>query len=703
MNTVNEKVQKYLKDLKPDSDAAPQGDLARSYGYFQFEGKWLKGDRIREAIDAVTDENDALIFRAHGWSALRGDTDQMLQTKMGLVYDNTANGIKQNINALQTQLNNTSDAATKMQLQAMIGEQNQALANNAKERATITGQKGLSQDQREGIQESLYRNAWRSNVVNSYSYRQEKKEYKANMPLIFHDRMQIQAQQWAKDYDLRVKEYELRKFKTEAEVDKMNSAGNGFVNNPNLPLTQQVLNDGNNQMESPVKMIDQFNSEYFQANYAYYKQMYNLLGAHDTKGRFENKNGEWIPKAQYAGQVDKEVADLVGKMDNYANLSDAERAELNKVLPTDPTELQQLFAFKGKVTSLKAFSKIAQDKETEIINAGIANGKIDFDWRNVMVRVNDGKTVKDMPIQDALALGLVDTPGGKSGVYGDDVKITAIPGYKYPEAFDIAQKPGLSELVPMVGRHFKRREDDDSDVYSIKSLRKYVKNQRDDAERIYKKVGGTVFNSYSVPLPLSSLNKVQKEVIQKQLTGFIDTDDAESVNPLEGRVEYNFNSNKPVYQVKVEYKKKGKQQTPQWIDVTQTVTDNMYNSTFGIQSAFPKSDLSHVWGLTLSKDGSTPFAKGDNYKDAVRTTLDNYPFQVSTVRNVTNGSVGTKVKIALPVGGGKTVEVNVKNFETGTMLFPPDVDMVQRYLDTVLGTPEKKAAFYKLHGLEQPK
>lgn len=558
----------------------------------------------------------------------------------------------------------------------------------------------LNEAQREGIQESLYRGAWRNNVQNSFAFQQNKTEFKANMPLIFHDRMEIQAQQWAKDYDLRVKEYDLRKLKTEFEMGQIGV--NSFSYNPNLPFTQQVLTNDQNQMQSPVKMIDQFNTEYFQANYAYYRQLYNLVGANDTKGRFESKNGEWIPKQAFAAQIDKEVGDMVGKMDNYANLSTAERDELNKLLPTDPTELQGLFQFKTRLTSLKAFSKIAQDKETEIINAGIAHGKLDFDWRGIMVRVTDGDTIKDMPVQDAVALSSQDTPGGKRGVFGDDVKITAIPGFNYPEGFDIARRAGLSEVVGG-GAIAKLREDSDSDVYSIKSLRKYVTDKRDDAEKIYQKVGGSVFNSYSVPLPVSGLTKFQKEVVQKQLAGFVDTDDAESVNPLEGQVQYNFNANKPSYQVKVEYKKKGKQQDPAWIDITQTVTDNLNNSSFGIHSAFPKSDLSHVWGLTLGKDGATPFSKSDNYKDAIRTTLDNYPFQVSTVKNMVNGSMGTRVKVALPVGEGKTVEVNVKNFETGTMLFPPDTEMVQRYLDVVLGTPEKKAAFYKLHGLEQPK
>jgi len=229
-----------------------------------------------------------------------------------------------------------------------------------------------------------------------------------------------------------------------------------------------------------------------------------------------------------------------------------------------------------------------------------------------------------------------------------------------------------------------------------------VANMRDEASRIYQKAGGQVFNSYSVPIPFNTLSEQNQEVIQKQLASVVPGEaDVEYINPVDSRIEYDFNNNKPVYKVRVQYKKGSKLQPVEEIDVSNLVMNG--GGGFGIQSAFPTSNISHAWGLTLAKDGSTPFNQADNYSSSLRTTNDNYPFQVSTIPNSLNGTVGTKVKIALPVGGGKTVEVNVKNFETGTMLFPPDVDMIQRYLDVVLGTPEKKAAFYKLHGLQQPK
>lgn len=686
MNTINEKVQKYLKDLKPDAESMPSGDLQKSYGYFQVDGKWLKGDRIKEAIDAVTDENDAIVFRAHGNSVLGRDTDVQLKSKLGAIYDNTSASIKSTINTLQTNYNNTSDAATKLEIQNMINQQKTALVENEKEKMQWYTKPTLQKEEREGIQESLYRNAWKSNLTNSYAYKQQKTEYKSNMPLIFHDRMQIQAQQWAKDYDLRVAEYELRKTKTEAEIGKlnMNIFGNG---GGNLPLTQVPITDENNQQKSPEKFIDQFNSEYFQSNYKYYSYLYNILGSHDTKQRFENKNGEWIPKTAYSGQIDKEVRDLVLKLDNYANLTEAERTEVHKLLPTDPTELQALFQYKSKITSMKAFSKIAQDKESEIIDAAIAKGKIPFDWRGITVRVKDEKGTKDMPIQDLFAL-----TSGPNAIYGDNVEVTGVPGTKYPEGFKL---PG--------GKDFKSDGwfPDIPDIMTVKSLKSYVGKMREKAEKEYIQGGGSMFNSYKVPIPFETLSKPQKEILQKQLSTFVPAEDVGTINPIDGRIEYNFNTGKPVYKLTVQYKKgtKDKNKGPVEIDVTDAVVNS---NGVGISQIFPKSDISHVWGLSLAKNGSTPFTSSDNYRDAIRTTVDNYPFQVSTIPNSLNGTVGARVKIAVPIGGGKTVEVNVKNFQDNSLVFPPDTEMIKNYLDVIFSTPEKKARFYKEHGLTIP-
>lgn len=681
MNMINEKVQKYLKELKPDAESMPQGDLAKSYGYFQVDGKWLKGDRIREAINAVTDENDSLIFKAHGWAALNNNSDRDLQDKIGLVYDTTSANIKRQINTLQTQLNNTSDAGTKMQIEQLIQQQKTALVVNEKEKKAFIGKPQLSSEEREGIQESLYRNAWQSNIENSYGYNQQKTEYKANMPLIFHDRMQLQAEQWAKDYDLRVANYELNKAKTEAEINKLNAeaglAGGGFGGGgTGLPVTQQANTGTNNEQKSPEKLIDQLHAEYFGAAQQYNRYMLNLLGANDTKGRFENVNGEWIPKPEYKDQIDKETQDLNTKVENYAKLSDAERAEVDKLLPTDKNELQAMFMQRSKITALKAFDKMARDKETEAINLAIANGKMDFDWRNVGITI--GSNYKQMTVEEALTLY-------NAGVLTDDTDLSGIA---------VNPNTGMA--------YFENNNFFPTSIDNLKDLKKGVEKMRAEAEKEYSKAGGNMFNSYSVPLPFDGLGKTQKEIIQKQLSGLVDTDNSDSVNPIEGKIEYDFKNNKPSYQVKVEYKKGTKQQAPKWVDVSQTVMDNMGTGAFGIQTAFPKQNITHAWGLSLSNNGSTPFDKKDEYKDAIRTTKDNYPFQVATIPNALNGTTGAKVKIALPVGGGKTVEVNVKNFQTGDYSFPPYVETIQAYLDLVLSTPEKKAQFYKQHNLEMP-
>lgn len=663
MNTINKKVTDYLKELKPDSDATPSGDLQKSYGYFQVDGKWLKGNRIEEAINAVTDENDSLIFKAHGWSALGSDTDNGLKSKLGLIYDNTSSSIKNQINYLQAELNQTTDAGRKIEINRLIGEQKFALETNDNEKNAWYNKPVLSSQEREGIQQSLYRNAWKSNIVNSYSYNQQKRELKANMPLIFHDRMQMQAEQWASDYNLRVADFEVRKQKTlfdmQQELNK-NALSFSLNGGGNLPLTQEPNTGKTNQEKSPQGFIDDINAKYFGLNTGYYQYLYNVMGSNDTKERFEQVNGLWKPKPEYKDQIQSEIGLFSSKLDNYSNLTDEEKKQLN--LPVSEDELKDIFNIRNQVNTYGAYKKMAEDKEDEAINNALASGAIDFDWRKVLLTIGYNREQKT--VGDVLALY-------KAGIYNDE---TSIQG--------IGTKPNSTEGY-------------DLNITSIKALQKSVDGMRKDAEKSYEKVGGNMFNSYSVPIPFTSIPKPLQEIMQKQLAAKVGNGDYTDIQPIKGQIVFNFQTGKPEYRVDVQSGTSKKLKT-ETIDVTDMVKTSPGS---GIGLYFPKSDISLIWGLNLSKNGSTPFSQQNDYKDALRTSAGNYPYQIATITNSLNGTTGLKVKVALPVGDGKTVEVNVKNLQNGTFTFPSSIEAVQQYLNDYLSTPELKERFYKEHGL----
>jgi hypothetical protein len=684
MNTINEKVKNYLKELKPDADSAPSGDLQKSYGYFQVEGKWLKGNRIEEAINAVTDENDALIFKSHGWKALGSDTDKGLIGKLGVIYDNTDSSIKNQINYLQGELNQTTDASRKLELSNLISQQKQALSTNASEKNNWFNRKSLTAQEREGIQESLYRNAWKSNVVNSYSYGQEKKEYKANMPLIFHDRMQIQAQQWAADYNLKVSALDLRKQELDLKAEALglkygSGAGlGGFGTSLNsmggVPLTQEATKDKANQQKSPAEFMDNINAKYFGLSSGYYQYLYNAMGSNDTAGRFDNVNGLWKPKPQYSDQIKKEIDSFTTKIDNYSNLTDEERKNLN--IPVGEDELKDLFMLRNQINTYGAYQKMAEDKETQIINSAVAKGTVKSDWRKVPVTIN-GKTATT---DEVLALY-------KSGVYTDDTKIEKLNNS--PLVSD--ETHFVAPLVnPFSDKPLKDKE------YTVKDLLDSVNENRKKAEKSYEEVGGKMFNSYSVPLPFEGIAKPVKEMMRKQLLPKLGDVDVDSINPISGKIEFNFQTGLPEYKLEVQTGKAEKKKRVETIDVTDLVKESP-NSGIGIY--FPKSDVSLIWGLSLSDNGATPFSKQDNYKNALRTVGGNYPYQISTMTNALNGTTGLKVKVSLPVGDGTTVEVNVKNLQNGSFTFPASIEAVQQYLNDWLSTPELKERFYKEHGL----
>jgi hypothetical protein len=680
MNTINKKVQDYLKELKPDSDSTPSGDLQKSYGYFQVDGKWLKGNRIDEAISAVTDENDALVFRSHGWKALGGDSDHGLVSKLGVVYDNTSASIKGQINYLQGELNQTTDGGRRLELTNLISQQKQALATNDKEKAQWFSKQTLSPQERDGIQESLYHNAWKANVTNSYAYNQQKTELKTNMPLIFHDRMDIQAKQWAADYNIKLATLDLQQQTLDLKAQELGLKYTNTLGGLNVPLTQEATNNANNQEKSPASFMDNINSKYFGLNTGYYQYLYNVMGANDSNGRFENVGGVWKPKQQYQAQIQNEINALTTKLDNYSTLTDDEKKNLN--LPIGEDELKDLFNVRHQINTYGAYQQMAHDKEDEIMHNALANGTIEKDWRTVPVTVG-GKT---STAEEVLALY-------NSGVYTDATPIEAINGKAITTgkggSLVSYAKTAIKEMATAMGIPTSSV----SDNFTMKSLKEVADKSREKAKKSYEQVGGKMFNSYSVPLPFTSIAKPTQEIIQKQLADKVGEDDPKNINPIKGYIQMNFETGKPEYKVEVK-SGTGKKVKSSTIDVT-----DMIQTPGGIGMYFPKSDVSLIWGLSLSNNGSTPFSQKDNYKNALRTSEGNYPYQISAMPNALNGTTGLKVKVALPVGDGTTVEVNVKNMQNGSFVFPSSLEAVQQYLNDWMSTPELKERFYKEHGL----
>jgi hypothetical protein len=230
-------------------------------------------------------------------------------------------------------------------------------------------------------------------------------------------------------------------------------------------------------------------------------------------------------------------------------------------------------------------------------------------------------------------------------------------------------------------------------------LKKSVESMRDDASKSYSKVGGRIFNTFEVPIPFANIPKIAQEIMQKQLSSKVTgVTEYKDIQPLSGYIDMDFATGQPRYMMNIQ-SGQGKKLQTQAVDVTDMVKSS---PTSGIGVYFPKSDMSLIWGLNLSNSGSTPFSKSDNYNNALRTISGNYPYQVSSQSNNLNGTVGLKVKIALPVGDGNTVEVNVKNFQNGSTTFPTSLEAVQQYLDSYMATPQLKALFYQQHGLTLP-
>lgn len=681
LDEINDKIIKHFKTLTPDSESYPDlgGEKEKgSFGYIQIDGKFFKKERVQEVLNTLLTENDKLVFRAHGWSALRGESDDALKQKLGILYDESASKIKQNINELTSKKLRASNAGTQMEFDAEIKKQKDALTLNNQEKQTIISKSSFSKNEREGIYESLYRNAWQSSMVNSLAYTQQKSELKTNMPNVFTSRLNQQAYQWSMDYNLRLRELEMK--------EKEQNGDFGVPGQQGVPTAAMPLNDPNNdgvnQQRSPAHMIDAFSSEYYKNSKAYYAELNNIIGSKNPNMFRKLPDGTWIPKEGKDGWGSGAlIFDLNKALEKYPTMTDSERKKFLKENPIDESKLQELIAFRNNLTTLNTMNKIGYDAETDIIKTGMAKGKLNYDWRTLPVRVDVGSGVKDMYLSEFLA------------TYGDnaDLKVHAVPGYKYPKGFNINFTYGQGA--------------NNEKIITVKELKESVEKYRSSASKIYGEVGSKVFNSRYSVLPFDNIPDNIKEVITKQIASSPNSKNVKinidkGVNLVRGWVQYNYDMNKPEYKVEVQATPEGGKKP---VTIVSDVTSFIGGKNIGIQKYFSTERADHIWGIALAKDGSTPFDKTNNYAYSLRTATGNYPFQIIETVSALDGGITHKVKIALPVGDGKVQEVDVYNGYNHSYNFEGGIQFIQQYFTNVLQTPAEKAEFYKLHGLTMPK
>lgn len=701
MQTINKKVSDYLKALKPDAQALPQGvadkDGNASLQYIQFEGKWLNKSRVQEAISAVTDANDQLVFRAHGVQSMANMPDEQLINRIATTYDASAANIQRQINEVTAEINQSgSDTGKKIRLENTRTELLAALGRNNDERANIVSKTSLSEGEREGIQQSLYTQAWQNNVVNANSYRQETNVLKMNPAVAFKVTEDRKAQEFAANQEYRSALLNLRQqelaLKTRIAEAKAAAAGGGTgLSADGIPLTVLPNTDAeSNDLVSPAKLIEKADDDYTNASTAYYGSLYNAMGANDTSGRFENRDGQWYPKPEFKDQIDSEVSLLDQKLGKWAMLTDAERKELN--VPQSPEELEHTFAIRREMNTAGAFRQIAKEAEDEIFLTANNEKGVNTDFRNEEVTViseskdASGKTIRTastMTANEAVALARRN-PDSKN------MKVEFAGGQR-PESLRNARgfwSNTTNQLDYRAGN------------YTLGDLTEEVVELKDGMEKAYQK-GGRRFNSYSVPLPFEKLPKQTQEIMRKQISQKADFGTAkyESINPISGEVRINSATGQPKMLLNVEYSTGSKAQR-MLIDVTADVLANP-NSGYGIY--FPKSDISRNYMLTLSKNGTTPFNASQGYVNALRTDVGDYPFQIARISSPVGGVEGVKVKVALPIGGGRTVEVAVKDLrpgKNGTTSFPADLDVVRQYLNGWFKDPVLKERFYREHNVD---
>ncbi len=701
MNTINKKVSDYLKELKPDADNFPVGVDPKSLGYFQMGNKWLSQSRINEAISAVTDENDQQIFRAHGWKGLSAYDNRSLIIMQSRTYDYANSQIKSDLDRFKMELSQTKDTDRKLQLNDIITQKENTLKDNEAEKLAFVNKTDLTPDEREYIQSAIYSKAWKDNVINANSFRQEDKKLILNPVVAFQSKEERLSKEFAANYNFNTKKFAWEQQMDKANLDlkqkeldlkeaQANPFGSTGIGGP-IQLQKANTVDKENEVPTPAPLIENFKSAYYDTHAQYYQKLYKQLAETDaSKFNYDTKSGVYTPKPEFAAEVDKELNLFEEKISNYPRMTDAEKKSLN--LPVDEQELNEIFALKKANSLATAYYNMARTKEDEIINYAKTNNLIKADWRDSKINLGASGGVKT--IEEALATYNNLSDEGKKAM--DNIELKSLG--KEVTSWLGNQKGGRPAAMAKNRGTIANLIQGGDPTYTFQDLREEIVEIKDGMTKAYQKAGGKVYNSYETVLPFKNLNTKTQDLVKRELFSIpeLSKGDVDAINPLSGSVVLDGTTGGARFKMKVQTGS-GKKLKTEEVDVTDLVK-NSNNSL--ISQMFPKNNTSLVFGMYLSNNGSTPFTAADNYKSSLKTTVGNYPYQV--IRSGDKGGTEYfKVKLMYPIGGGKTIAVDVKNmYANDSYRFDPYMESIDDYFNQIFSNPDATKLFKEKHNLK---
>lgn len=721
-DNYNKKINDELNKLQPDLNSIPQDDKDAALNYYQVGDKFIKKDRVKAAIDAVTSAQDKSVLTAHAWKSMRNFSDSNLIAIQGSSYDSKIKEAQDNINDLNYKKSLTTDFKQKQLFTSQIGQLQNSIQqiNGQKQNLTKLGTT-LPKETRDELSSNLFYDSLKDQYGNARAYDQKTVELKSNSAAMFKVK-QAQEDFWhGKDYDLKLKDFDLKNkefdLKTKAEAFKeqesfaklygISSGAYGGLTGPssNAPLSVVPVLGKDDATILGDKTITQADANYTATATKFYQQGYNYLMGKDPV-LYENflkqdPDGHWIPKDDKSTKIVNKALDSF--KDLYGNIAGMSIKERNGLTLNDDD--LSLFQQSQQLEEAGVYKDQIKDLTQGVFRAA---GKDDPYSKTITVKLKGGinKTftyaeLKEMsdkkdPLLETLKANAVQGAGLNHELQKQqDDEISALnKRYNIGQRFTTEYQNKLAAIrnkydVSQLGKAKETLVGIFSPYNSVDNAVNEVNNyyQGSDLDEAWKKFSETL-NPYAqiVSLPKDKkgqINEQAAKILQDAIPDEKIKQDAalSDIDISKVWAKYDPETLSSQYMATIKYRrasgKPGSKEATgdKYVDVDLTNVVNQQQNAGGgwISGLYASDNEAVVAGLSLQKDGKTSFDPKTNFQGALQTHgngLFTHKYQIVSVRDPkTNGVVGYKAFVAIPLGKDdsgkpKFQVIGVPNFST---------------------------------------
>lgn len=709
------RIEDAVNKLTPDMEEAPQGSDALNY--LQIGSKFIKKERIKTLIDGMTTAEDRDIISAHAWKNMGGMQDNQLLKLTVDGYNSKIDSLKADYNTIKHNQALSQDFQQKQKYQGQLNQLDAAMKEIQKQKAGFfneTNGKELNKDQRQGIRDALYFDAFKDQYATAKAFEQNKTELKANTAKMFQLKEARSAYEFGETMKMKKAEYNLDVRKQDFEEQKsmlelgllygdpsaLGAAGiKGPAGNAPLQIMENLGKDDATVMNQET--VTNANTNYVASANSFYADAYNTIGSFPEYQKYVKKNaqGVFVPVDDAAKKVlDQAIVEKTNKFDEIAKLPLNERGQFEKTLSGDDTRLlgayrtlQQANLYKQQVNDVEddAFRKSGLESpgtQKVYLYKTDGNGKVLSETPVTYRELKNWQDTNDPRLNQYTSIT-------KKSIYADK---NSVNYGRVPIVFTEFQQSAKN----VVDDYYERAEDGWNKVSMNYSP--YGRNVT-----LPKIKGGGV----NPQLAQYFGDKVRQEATAKG-DGSIAKNVTESdvdINRIWVKYDAKGTDSKVRYMAEVKYKKGDAKKGDQLYTVDLT-KDILNDPNSYVARMYPQDNAQIIYGMMMDKDGATPLDEKDNYSSALETYSNAkliHKYQIVANRNPKNGLESFKMFVLIPTrdksGAVSYSKLPVKNSFAGMGYdFPANYDAAVNYMNEYFKTDATANQFYQMHGITTP-